>query len=285
MAFLFFLLRDRTLRRIPVDRRTLEEITNRFIHYQDSFFGDGVMAVEFNGLYKPDEDEVLYASIELDDEFTQIPDNTLEIDIVDIPNDDVIALGLYNNGIYYFQCIVNQLVMKNGRFTLIFSNQMFKRMENKSLFTIDDKIHAIYKEQKLYFQSYILATRIFSLSGLFEEANNSCIDNIFSDEKFTGIDCEWLKANTDSKIHKQITQILKCGVLKKINPYTKKFQSEAKKAGIQQAVYISDHIIMPKNKKKCKKVLAFINQDLFNGIFTNDFFQSNSKRKIYFSIL
>lgn len=43
--------------------------------------------------------------------------------------------------------------------------------------------------------------------------------------------------------------------------------------------YFQDgHIVLPKDKKKCKKMLAFLNEDIFEGKFSGNVFRSNSKR-------
>lgn len=280
MSFLFFLLKDRSLRRVPLGAQTLNEITEKITSKKSLFLSDDISVVTFNGQYKPDDDEVLCADVTLDEMFAKIPDNTFEIDVINLPDDDVVALGLYDEGIYYFQCIFNQIVMKNNRYAVILSHDTYVKMDNKTMFTIDDNIHAIYKDGKLYFQSYLLANKIFSLAELFDGANNTKIDTIFTGDIFAGTDTEWLKNNADSKMRKQITQIEQSGVLNVIKPTNKTFKSLAKKAGINSSVYETGHIVLPQNKKECKKVLAFLNQDLFNGIFTKELFQSNSKRKL-----
>lgn len=234
MPFLFFLLKDRTLRRIPMDANSLEEISNKITRCKDKFLGNNITVVPFNGQYKPDEDEVLCAEVSLDDSYAKIPGQTLEIDPINLPTDDVIALGLYEEGVYYFQCIFNQIVMKNNKTAFIFSNGTYVKMENRTMFTIDDNVHAVYKDNNLYFHSYLLVNKIFTLANLFNDANDEKIDTIFAGETFAGSDLEWLKTNADSKMRKQITQIEQSGVLSKIDPSKKSFQSLAKKAGINR---------------------------------------------------
>lgn len=280
MAFLFFILRDRTLRRVPINQATLNEIADKFVNNGTRIFKDEFDRVQFNGQYKPDEDEVLVAQIDLDESFEYIPNNTLEIDVVHLPEDDVIALGLYHDGVYYFQSIFNQIILKNERFALFFSEDLYKKVENRSIFTIDDTVHAIYHDGFLYFMSYPIVNRIFPLRDLFDAANDATIENVISNELFKGTDLEWFKNNADQKMRKQIAQINQDGVIPKINPTSRRFVSLAKKANINAAVYENGHIVLPTTKKECKQVLAFLNQDVFLGIFTKELFRSNSKRKI-----
>lgn len=49
---------------------------------------------------------------------------------------------------------------------------------NNSAFIVEDKIHALYEEGKLYFQSYTVANQIFSLIDFVTEATNAEIESL-----------------------------------------------------------------------------------------------------------
>lgn len=53
---------------------------------------------------------------------------------------------------------------------------IFAKM-NTSAFIVEDKIHAIYENGKLYFQSYTIANQIFSLIDFVTEATNTEIES------------------------------------------------------------------------------------------------------------
>ena len=53
---------------------------------------------------------------------------------------------------------------------------IFAKMNN-SAFIVEDKIHALYEEGKLYFQSYTVANQIFSLIDFVTESTNAEIDS------------------------------------------------------------------------------------------------------------
>ena len=69
---------------------------------------------------------------------------------------------------------------------------IFAKMNN-SAFIVEDKIHALYEEGKLYFQSYTVANQIFSLIDFVTEATNAEI------ESFGEID--GINVNTESIKH------------------------------------------------------------------------------------
>ncbi len=105
------------------------------------------------------------------------------------------------------------------------------------------------------------------------------IDNVFSSPIFVGTDCEWMKENCDSVMRKQIKSIEESGIIAALDVTKNTFQSWAKKAGIPKDVYDTGNLIFPKNKKECKVLLSFLNDDIFEGHFTKSIYLSNSKRK------
>ena len=69
------------------------------------------------------------------------------------------------------------------------------------------------------------------------------------------------------------------GMLANIDVTKNTFKSWAKKAGIPKEVYNTGHLIVSGNKKECKMILSFLNDDIFEGYFTKSIYLSNSKRK------
>ena len=53
---------------------------------------------------------------------------------------------------------------------------VFTKMNNTA-FIVEDKVHAIYENGKLYFQSYTIANQIFSLIDFVTEATNTEIES------------------------------------------------------------------------------------------------------------
>ena len=134
-------------------------------------------------------------------------------------------------------------------------------------------------EGKLYFRSYANARQIFDLTSFFREATNVDIDNVFSKPVFHGTDCEWMKQNSDSIMRKQIKSIEDSGILDGLDVTKRTFKIWANKAGIPKDYYKNGTLEFPKNKKGCKMLLSFLNDDIFEGHFTKSIFWSNSKRK------
>lgn len=277
--FVFFILTDGSIRKVLLTDEAVRDIVALWEPSYTKFVRDEITEVAFDGSYKPDKDEVLYVTMGLPDSFADIPDNTNNYNEVAIPGDSIKTICLYHDGNYYFQNFMNNYILKTSNIPLIWSGDTFKKFDEQKAFTIEETVNAIYHNGKLYFRSYASARQIFDLSAFYTEATNADIDNVFGNDVFAGTDCEWMKENSDSVMRKQIKSIEDSGILAGLNVTTKKFKSWAKKAGILEGVYNTGNLVFPKNKKECKVILSFLNDDIFEGHFTKSIYLSNSKRK------
>lgn len=277
--FLFFILADSSIKRISVAPATLQKVVALFEAHLRKFVSDDVSPILFDGQFKPSEDEVLYAEFELPDNFSKIPDDTYEYDVVVLPEDEVKILALYHGGVYYFQCFSKHFILRQKNIVLFKKSDNYEQFTDASAFNIEDKVHAVYKNGKFYFLSYAQAKQIFDLSEFYQAASNSDIEETFGHDLFLGSDVEWLKEYADSVMRKQITLLKKSGILDTINVASREFKSWAKKAEIKKDIFATGHIVLPKDKKQCKTILSFLNEDIFEGMFSKKMFVSNSKHK------
>lgn len=277
--FVFFLLSDGSIRKVLLTDEVVKDVVELWEPSFAKFISDEITEVAFNGSYKPDKEEVLYVTMELPACFADIPNNTNNYNEITIPGDSIKTVCLYHNGSYYFQNFMNNYIVKASNIALFWCNDTFKKFEEQRAFTIEEMINAIYHDGKLYFHSYASARQIFDLSEFYIEATNSDIDNVLGEAVFAGTDCEWMKENSDSVMRKQIKSIKDSGILGELDVTKKTFKSWAKKAGIPEDVYNTGHLVFRKNKKECKMILSFLNDDIFEGHFTKSIYLSNSKRK------
>ena len=276
--FVFFLLTDGSIRKVLLTNEAVQDIVALWEQSYPKFISDEITEVAFNGSYKPDKEEVLYVTMALPDSFADIPNNTNNYNEIVIPGDNIKTVCLYHDGNYYFQNFMNNYIVKASNIPLVWSNNTFKKFDEQKAFTIEENVTAIYHDGKFYFRSYASARQIFDLSAFYTEATNADIDSVFGADVFAGTDCEWMKVNSDSVMRKQIKSIEDSGILAGLNITTIKFKSWAKKAGISEGVYNTGNLVFPKNKKECKVILSFLNDDIFEGHFTKSIYLSNSKR-------
>jgi len=279
MNFIFAILNDRTLRRLRIETEVMDEIIQMIDEKKVNFIGNDITEIGFEGGYKPNEDEVFTIQMTLDDGFNAIPDNTQEIQELSLPEDRIKILGFYKNGDYYFQCFQNRYVLTKNRMVISFSGDTYKKFNDEKALMINDDIHALYHEGKLYFRKFNLAKQIFDLTQFYTEATNNDIESTIGNDLFLGSDCEWMKANSDTVMRKLIKSIEASGVMGDIHPDTREFKRWLTKANINPNIIQNGHIVLPPNKKQCKQILAFINEDIYEGIFSHNIFKSNSKHR------
>ena len=277
--FVFFLLSDGSIRKVLLANEVVQDVVELWEPSYARFISDEITEVAFNGSYKPAKEEVMYVTMDLPACFADIPNNTNNYNEIAIPGDSIKTVCLYHNGSYYFQNFMNNYIVKASNIALFWSNDTFKKFEEQKAFTIEETVNAIYHDGKLYFRSYASARQIFDLTAFYTEATNADIDNVLGNNVFLGSDCEWMKENSDSVMRKQIKSIKDSRILAGLNVTTKSFRSWAKKAGIPEGVYNTGNLVFPKNKKECKVILSFLNDDIFEGHFTKSIYLSDSKRK------
>ncbi len=277
--FLFFKLNDGSIRKLQLLNDALQEVVKLWVVSYKKFIDKNITPVKFNGSFKPDEDEVLYVEMTLPEEFKDIPNNKDNYEEINIPDDSIKTICLYHNGDFYFQNFLNNVILKPFNIPLIWSDDVYKKFNDKKAFIIEDIVHAIYHEGKLYFRSYSSARQLFDLSAFYIEATNDDIDRVFSKEIFSGTDCDWMKTNCDSVMRKLIKSIDESKILESLDVTKRSFKSWAKRAGIPNDIYSNGSLAFPRIKKECKLILSFLNDDIFEGHFTKSIFLSNSKRK------
>lgn len=277
--FVFFLLNDGSIRKVLLTNEVVQDIVELWERSYSQFISDEISEVAFDGSYKPDKEEVLYVTMDLPECFADIPNNTNNYNEIVIPGDRIKTVCLYHDGNYFFQNFMNNYIVKASNIALIWSNNTYKKLDEQKAFTIEETVNAIYHNGKLYFRSYASARQIFDLSEFYKEATNVDIDNVLGDAVFAGTDCEWMKENCDSVMRKQIKSIEDSGILEGLDVTKRTFKSWAKKAGIPEDVYNTGHLVFRKNKKECKMILSFLNDDIFEGHFTKSIYLSNSKRR------
>lgn len=279
MNLIFAILNDRSLRRLRIETSTMDEIIQMIEEQKGKFISDDMTEILFEGDYKPNEDEVFTIPMTLDDDFDAIPDNIQEIQELCLPDDRIKILGFYKDGDYCFQCFQNRYVLTKNRMVISFSGETYKKFSDDKALMINDDIHALYHEGKLYFKKFNFAKQIFDLTQFYTEATNNDIDSTIGNDLFLGSDCEWMKANSDTVMRKLIKSINDSGVMGDIHPDSKEFKRWLTKANINPNIIQNGHIVLPQNKKQCKQVLAFLNEDIYEGIFSHNIFKSNSKHR------
>ena len=93
----------------------------------------------------------------------------------DINEETPKSIFYYDNGKFYFQAFNKKNILQRKMVLQFEYGNGFAKMNNFA-FIVENKVHAIYEDGKLYFQSYTIANQIFSLIDFVTEATNTEIE-------------------------------------------------------------------------------------------------------------
>lgn len=270
----FAYLCDGSVRRIRLVQDIEHDIRNVFMTHGPDL-AEEKEEIEFDGNYKIDEDEVLYVTMPLLDAFIDVQNNPIQIPVLDIEHDQIKALFWYEDEVYHFQNFDERRMLRH-RNVLFFNNQTFDKLSSNA-FIVENRVHAVYKDERFYFQSYANANKIFSLANYYEAATNQELIQFGDHENVSVSDPNWfLQSNT--VIRKQVGLLQKSTLLDDAD--TKKIRRSARKFNVQLELDADGKIIFPKDHKHCKEILFFLNENYYEGPITKQQYRSNSKRMV-----
>jgi len=275
----FALLKDDSVKKITLLQSVTSNIRDIFINASSYLINSDTEEIEFDGNYNIQEEEVLYVSFKLPESFLTSISDPIGITNLNLDEDTVKALFWVENksdksNIIYFQNFDNRKVLKNKNI-LTFNTNSYSKLEANA-FIIDDTVSAIFDNGKFYFKSFSNANKIFSLSSYYEEATNEEIQ-LFSTNTKIIIDTLWFQENSNTLIRKQITLIQKSKILDTAD--VKKIKSKAKDFKLD--IEIADgKIKFPNDKKQCKDILSYLNEQFYIGLITGNKFKTNSHKPV-----
>lgn len=160
------------------------------------------------------------------------------------------------------------------------SMETFFAKMNTSAFIVEDKIHAIYENGKLYFQSYTIANQIFSLIDFVTEATNTEIES-FGEIKGIDVNAENIKHIANIKTRRLIKLLSSTNNIATFMRKTFRTKTSLlKKYGINAQINGNNELVLPTNNVvELNRTLEFLNEDIFRGIITDSLYRSNSKKK------
>ncbi|MDQ6482624.1 hypothetical protein [Dyadobacter sp. LHD-138] len=269
----FAILKDNTVRKIDLLQTITSDIRDVFINIGSSILNDDVEEILFDGNFNIQDEEILYVEMELPGNVIETSSNPIGLQVLDLETDDIKTLFWVENNIYYFQNFDKRKLLQNKN-VIFWDKNTFNKLTSNALI-VDNIVNAIHKTNRLYFKSYANANKIFSLLSFFEAASDEVIDQFATNDKLT-VDAVWLKENGNTIIKKQITLIQKSNVL--TNADTKKIKSSANKFNLKIEL-VDGKLILPNDKKQCKDILSFLNEQYYIGLITGKKFRTNSKRE------
>mgnify|MGYP004685909261 FL=1 len=273
------------VKRIVEDRTTQNAVNQIFTNAANELLSEK-SPIQFDGKYTPqqDDDEYLYIDgFALPHEITAALQNPQGVEAFEPNSDDfpkirALFIGKYNGNDAYsvaFQKFKSDQYISTRKLHLFFSNNTFTADKRVGI-TVGKQIDCLYEDGQLRFASFYFARQIFDLSYYYREATTADVQRFVSDSIISMDDGEDFSHTANSWERRKIASIVDSGTLK--NYSATNIRSLAKKTGLD--IIVKDKkVVIPSDKKERRIVLGFLDEEVYKGVFSQNLYQTNSKKK------
>ena len=175
-----------------------------------------------------------------------------------------------------FQRIRKEQRLSKKKLKVFFDNNTIM-MDNRWGMSILEVIDCIFFQNELRFTSYHYARQVLDLSQYYRLATDEDVQRFCQSGLLKLLDEESFKTNTDSWVRRKIASVNDSRILEKFS--AKEIQKRAIESNLNFIVE-DEKVVVPDDKKQLKIMLGFLDEGIFKGIFTEETFITNSKRKL-----
>lgn len=272
---------ENPLRRIQLSRELKEELSEIFFHQKETFLSERE-EIEFTGDYNVDSEQIHRVSdFQIPEIMKQAIDNALEIPVLIIADDIKLKgfWGGYKEGDDYIVSaqLLDSSKIVGKKFTIMMGTNTYSKLDHKGLI-VQDYLVAHFDRNKLLFQSYHNAKRLFELTEHYREATETEVSEFCYHDFFHVDSIDDPLVFVSSLIRKKIFLIQKNQVLNGTN--ITDIVARAKELDIEISRHENGKIVFPNDKKRLKSFVNFFNEDIFVSPITKRKCETSSKRYI-----
>lgn len=260
-----------------------QEQYEKFVKDSTGFFKE----IDFNAGYKPEEHERFRLSNYKLPEWLATEDSSTVVDLDTLSSGSGTLLNFISGIVAFardeqdkelvlFQNFSHSHVIQPGRF-LLRRRDTYESAEHPGL-KLDGKLSAVYEpaNEKLLFHNFRTVNSFLPLSDFYSETSEKEILEVLNHKLFKPEDPNALATNANQWLRKRFAMLRDSGVLDQHSARTIQSCSE----GYDVEIRISkDKIVFPAEKSAAKRLLQFLNEELYRGPITENLYETNSKRK------
>lgn len=273
------------LLRIPL-HQDLQNTLSENWQAQYGAFVEDVEEIDFNAGYQPElHERFCLEDYDLPDWLSDETSQTIQ-DLDPINNNEglvdsikgIVAFARDAQGeeLILFQNFSRSHVIRPARF-LFLQNNTYETTERPGL-ALDSKLSALYlrADSKLLFHNFRTVNTFLPLSDFYEEASEQEIREVLAHDVLAPENADVLATDSNQWFRKRFAMLRDSSVLDKFS--AKQIQTRSK--GYDVDVHISKgKIVFPAERGAAKKLLQFLNEELFRGAITETLYETNSKRE------
>ncbi len=273
------------LLRIPLHQGLQGELAETW-HSQYKAFVNEIDEIDFNAGYQPEDHE----RFRLED--YELPEFLAGEDRQSIPDLDAITMddalldwtkGLVafvrteeGQELILFQNFSRSHVIQPGRY-LFLKNDTYETATRAGL-TLDQKLSAVYlpDETALLFHNFRTVNSFLPLVEFYEAASEDQIREVLDHDLLVPEDADALAVNANQWFRKRFAMLRDSGVLESYSAQ----EISARSQGYDVDIHLSNgKLVFPAEKAAAKKLLQFLNEELFRGAITETLYETNSRRE------
>ncbi|MCY4614737.1 MAG: hypothetical protein OXB94_14100 [Nitrospira sp.] len=270
---------------IPLHQALQDSLTADWQSQYEAFV-DQIDEIDFNVGYQPEEHErFCLADYELPDWLAK--ENSQTIANLDTINENEASLDSIRGTVAFarndqgaelvlFQNFTPSQVIRPSK-SLFLEAGTYKSIKRPGL-TLGDRLSAVYQraECKLLFHKFRAVNTFLPLSDFYKEASEQEIREILNHKLLEAEDANALATSANQWFRKRFTMLKDSGVLDRFS--AKDIQSRSKGYDVSIQI-LKGKIVFPSDKLVAKKLLQFLNEELFRGAITKTLYETNSKRQ------
>jgi hypothetical protein len=273
------------LLRIPLHQELQTTLAERWIEQYSEFLSD-ITEVNFDAGYTPEDHELCRL------EGYELPDWLRDESSLTIQNLDavstnehlidsirsIVAFARNDQGeeLILFQKFSRSHVIRPG-ISLFLQNDTYASVQRPGL-TLDAKLSALYfpAQHKLLFHNFRTTNSFLPLAEYYEEASEQDIRDVLKHARLAAEDPEALAVGANQWFCKRFALLKDSKILdkysaKQIKKHSKDYEVDVHLKG--------NKIVFPADKAAAKRLLQFLNEELFRGPITETLYETNSKRE------
>lgn len=277
--------RNSRLLRIPLHQGLQDTLSESWLAQYEAFV-DEIDEIDFNAGYQPEAHERFRLENYELPQFLAGENRQSVPDLDAISMDDALldsAKGLVafvrtedGQEFLLFQNFSRSHVIQPGRF-LFLQNDTYETATRAGL-TLDQKLSAVYipDQAKLLFHNFRTVNSFLPLIEFYEEASEEQIREVLDHDLLAPEDEDALALNANQWFRKRFAMLRDSGVLDTYTAAEIRTRSQGYDVDIQVA---NGKLVFPAEKPAAKKLLQFLNEELFRGPITETLYETNSKRE------
>lgn len=271
-------------KRVRLNRNVQQAVEDIFAQQEYQFRSGVTDEINFNGSWKPEENEVLTLDVPSE---AQVLINTIEASPVSIPDihaakfeqENIKALftGTSIHGattVLVQQFTAGQVLSR--KFTLLFDDNTFRQLLDPA-FTLDTSLTCIVEDGKLKFKSFHKMRAVVNLVEAYKAATDREMWAFAAHATLEIGDQSGFIKMADQTTRKLIHAISHEGILDNYDAAS--IQGAAKAVGINVAAS-NNKIVMPTQRDEVKNLLRFLDDGLYTAALSGQRYITNSKRPV-----